>query len=190
MEEWIKRVKLAANECEYQEHDRQIREQFICGLNDEHMQSKIISEVKARSKADKITSEQVLMWAIQEESNRTEMWEAGQNDCKVVKANTHGYCGSIHLPRKCSAFGMTCGECHRVNHFSTVCRAPRWVASRPKEQYNGQTKVKNDQFIHNYSYVKASIEAKISTSSFHNSINIRYRLDTGRSCFHKLLIGT
>ena len=143
------------------------------------MQSKIINEVKARSKADKITGKQVLMWAIQEESNRTQMQEAGQNDCQVVKANT---CGSIHLPRRCPAFGMTCGECGRVNHFCTACRAPRLVASRLKEQNNGQTnKVKNDQFIHNYSYVKASIETKINTSSFYNSINIRYRLDTGRS---------
>ena len=143
------------------------------------------------------------MWAIQEELNRTQMQEAGQNDCKVVKANTCGYWGSIHLPRRCPVFGMTCGECGRVNHFSTVCRATRQVASRLKEQYNGQTnKVRNDQFIHNYSYVKASIETKINTSSFYNSINIRYRLDTGRSsnniyhfiyiksCFLKWLIGT
>ena len=71
VEKWIERVRLVANECEYQEHDRQITEQFICGLNDEHMQSEIISEIEARSKADKITSKHVLMWAIQEESNRT-----------------------------------------------------------------------------------------------------------------------
>ena len=57
-----KKVRLAANECEYQEQDRQVREQFICSSNDEHMHSKIISEIKARSKPDKFTSEQVLMW--------------------------------------------------------------------------------------------------------------------------------
>ena len=72
-EEWIKRVRLAANECEYEEQDRRVREQFICGINDEQMHSKMISEIKARSKADKITSKQVLMWTIQEESNVTQM---------------------------------------------------------------------------------------------------------------------
>ena len=61
VEEWLERVRLAANECEYQEQDRQVREQFICGINDEHMHSKIISQIKARSKAEKITSKQVLM---------------------------------------------------------------------------------------------------------------------------------
>ena len=54
--------------------------------------------------------------------------------------------------------------------------------SRLEEQDNGQTnRVKNDQFIHNYSYVRASIETKINAISFYNSINVRYKLDTGRS---------
>ena len=44
--------------------------------------------------------------------------------------------------------------------------------------------MKNYQFIHNYSYVKASIETKINTTSFYNSIDIRYKLDTGRSNNH------
>ena len=69
-----------------------------------------------------------------------------------------------------------------MNHFRAVCRAPRRIASRLEEQDNGQTnKVKNDQFIHNYSYVRASIETKINTSSLYNSINVRYKLDTCRS---------
>ena len=34
VEEWIKTVRLASNECDYQEQDRQVREQFIYGIND------------------------------------------------------------------------------------------------------------------------------------------------------------
>ena len=41
--------------------------------------------------------------------------------------------------------------------------------------------MKNNHFIHHYKYVKASIDTKIITTSFYNSINIRYKLDTGRS---------
>ena len=118
---WIKRVRLAANKYEYQEQDRQVREQFICGINDEHMNSKIISEINTRSKGDKNTSKQVIMMAIQEECNRTQMWEAGQT-------STCRYCGSIYPPRRCPAFGMMCGECGRVNHLSAMCRAPRQIA--------------------------------------------------------------
>ena len=61
-------------------------------------------------------------------------------------------------------------------------QSPRCIASRLEEQDNGQNnKVKNNQFIPNYSYVRASIETKINTSSFYNSINVRYKLDIGRS---------
>ena len=73
VEEWIKRVRVAENECDYQEQERQILEQSISGLNDEHMQNKILSEIKARGKTDKITNEQVMMWETQEESNRTQI---------------------------------------------------------------------------------------------------------------------
>ena len=73
MEEWKERVRVAANECDYQEQERQLLEQFISGLNDEHMQNKILSEIKARGKTDKITTEQVIIWATQEESNRTQI---------------------------------------------------------------------------------------------------------------------
>ena len=43
VEEWTKRLRTAAEGCEYQEQDRRIKEQFICGLDDECMQAKIIS---------------------------------------------------------------------------------------------------------------------------------------------------
>ena len=77
---------------------------------------------------------------------------------------------------------MTCGKCGRVNHFSAVCRAPRRGWSRREEESNGHTnQVKSNHFSHNYKYRKACIEAKISTTSFYNSLNLRYKLDTGRN---------
>ena len=36
----MKRVRLEAEKCEYLEQDRQIKEQFICGLVNEGMQQK------------------------------------------------------------------------------------------------------------------------------------------------------
>ena len=51
-----------------------------------------------------------------------------------------------------------------------------------KEQSNGQTnQVKSKHFNHNHKYRKTCIEAKVSTISFYNSINIRYKLDTDQS---------
>ena len=37
-EEWIKRLGISAKECNYQELDRRVKEQFIYGINDKYMQ--------------------------------------------------------------------------------------------------------------------------------------------------------
>ena len=65
----MKRVRIEAEKCDYTEQDRQIKEQFICGLDDEGMRTKIMNEIKAKSNTDKVTSKQVLMLAKQEEIN-------------------------------------------------------------------------------------------------------------------------
>ena len=51
-----------------------------------------------------------------------------------------------------------------------------------EEQSNGQTnQVKSNHFNHNYKYRKTCMKTKISTISFYNSIDIRFKLDTGKS---------
>ena len=74
----MKRVRLEVEECEYSEIDRQIKEQFICGLDDEGMQVKIMSEIKTKSKTDNIISEQVLMLAKQEVASMVQIRGQGR----------------------------------------------------------------------------------------------------------------
>ena len=47
VEEWMGRLQVAAVECNYQEVDRQLKEQFIHGLNDKCMLEVIIKELTA-----------------------------------------------------------------------------------------------------------------------------------------------
>ena len=54
----MKRLRIATKECNYQEHVRQVKEQFIYGIND-NMQTRINSELIAARNANKITSKQV-----------------------------------------------------------------------------------------------------------------------------------
>ena len=69
-EEWMGRLRLAAIGCNYREVDRQLKEQFLHGLNDNDMLAEIIRELtKAEESAD-ITSHQVLGWAKRVEAQR------------------------------------------------------------------------------------------------------------------------
>ena len=76
---------------------------------------------------------------------------------------------------------MMCGECGRENHFSAVCRASRQATCRLEEQEDGQNnRVNTDHFICNSIGKRSNIETKLNTSSVYNSINVTYKLDTGR----------
>ena len=47
VEEWMQRLCIAAVECNYQEVDRELKEQFINSLNDKYMVGEIIKELTA-----------------------------------------------------------------------------------------------------------------------------------------------
>ena len=62
-EEWMGRLCVVVAECGYREVDRQLKEQFIHGLNDKGMLDEIIKELTAKRKNDPTNSEDVLIWA-------------------------------------------------------------------------------------------------------------------------------
>ena len=65
---------MAAAECGYKEVDRQLKEQFIHGLNDQIMLDKIIRELTSRTGNVQMTSEDVLVWAKRVEAQRHMQW--------------------------------------------------------------------------------------------------------------------
>ena len=73
VEEWMGRLHVVAVECSYRELDRQLKEQFIHGLNDRCMLEEIIKEVTATNNDDQITSEGMLAWAKRVEAQRAQV---------------------------------------------------------------------------------------------------------------------
>ena len=61
---------MLAVQCNYQEVDRQLKEQFIHGLNDTEMLGKIIRELTKVNADNTINSETVLAWAKRVEAQR------------------------------------------------------------------------------------------------------------------------
>ena len=63
------RLRLATGECSYQEIDRQIKDQFIYGLNDTDMLAEIIRQL---TKTLDVTNEQALVWAKRVEAQKAQ----------------------------------------------------------------------------------------------------------------------
>ena len=69
-EEWMGTLWLSAIQCNYKGLDRQLKEQFIHGLNDTEMLGEIIKELTKICENEEITSEYVLPWAKRVEAQR------------------------------------------------------------------------------------------------------------------------
>ena len=57
------RLLVVVAECNYREIDRQLKEQFIHGLNDKVMLDDVIRELTAKCNDKQMTSEGILAWA-------------------------------------------------------------------------------------------------------------------------------
>ena len=111
---------MAATECGYKKVDRQLKEQFIHGLNDKDMLGKIIKELTTKNNDEQTTSESVLVWVKRVEAQRAQA--AILNDItethqfykvkiaqqtkdeqdrfmyKTVNRKPCKYCSGIHVP--------------------------------------------------------------------------------------------
>ena len=70
--EWMGRLHVAAAECNFRELNRQLKEQFIHGLNDRCMLDEIIRELTAKINDEQMTSEGMLIWAKRIEVQRAQ----------------------------------------------------------------------------------------------------------------------
>ena len=71
-DEWMGRLQVAVAECNYRELDRQLKEQFIHGLNDKLMLDEIIRELTTKNNDEQVTSEGMLTWAKLIETQRAQ----------------------------------------------------------------------------------------------------------------------
>ena len=129
-EEQMGRLHVAVAECNYREIDGQLKEQFIQGLNDKALLDEVIRELTAKSNDEQMTSEGVLAWAKRVEVQRAQaailndIRESHQfdrikmaqkpkssQDRQITNTTSHKqlcrYCGGIHAPQQCPAYGKT-----------------------------------------------------------------------------------
>ena len=138
VEEWMERLRVTPIVCNYQEVDRQLKEQFIHGLNYKNMLEEIIKELMTVKSDQQTTSGKCLSWATRVEAQRAQaaiestitkskefdkiklsrqMW-TGSPRRRAQHNNPSWpacrYCGSTHPLRWCLVFGKTCMECSKV----------------------------------------------------------------------------
>ena len=142
-DEWMGRLHMVAAEGNYREIDRQLKEQFIHGLNDKVMLEEVIRELTVKSNDEQTTSEGILAWAKRVEVqvtilnditelcqfNKIKMAQKSKDSQMRQTTSMTGqqhpcrYCGGIHVPQQCQAYGKMCAGCGKMGHFRKVCQS-------------------------------------------------------------------
>ena len=201
------RLHISAVECNYQEIDRQLKEQFIYGLNDKHILEEIIKELIATSNDDHITCGGVLTWENRVEAQRMQvamfnmLTESRQfykiKISKKAKEDTARapvgqtlqwqpcqYYGGVHLLRQCPAYGKICVGYGKMGHFKKVCcskrsRVVNEIELETSQEYSkGEIETVNIDSVHmNKNQSLLMVELEVHAGD--NKIIILYKIDTG-----------
>ena len=126
-----------------------LTDQIILGVTDRDLRMRLLKEPQ-------LNMEKAVHMCLLAEETKKQMdiitrdnGRGGMEDVhqvrRDVRKNTSGnvvsctFCGSTHARRKCLAYGKKCDKCHRMNHFSKVCRATSSVNEglRSDDEDNG-----------------------------------------------------
>ena len=94
------------------------------------------------------------------------------------------YCGSLHPPRQCPAYGKACMECNMISHFQRVCSSKKTRAVHEVEQETVQDKASEDIEMVSVNSVQFDINQSVVTTTLktlvgQNSITIPYKIEMG-----------
>ena len=181
------RLHVAAVECNYQEVHRQLKEQFIHGINNKSMLEEIIKELTTAKNDDCMTSEGILAWAKRVEVLRAQaavlntLTESRQYD--KIKVSRKVKESKKHSPRQCQAYGKTCTEYNKIGHFHKVCQSRKSRVVNEMEQEGTQEYTEYDlemvsinSVCFNKSHSMLTTKLKMSID---NNIVIPYKIDIG-----------
>ena len=94
------------------------------------------------------------------------------------------YCGGIHAPMQCPAYGKKCIGCGKMGHFKKVCQSKRVQAihklefEEMQEVNEGKVETASIDPVHLHKN-QSLITAKLETQAGRNTIEISYKIDTG-----------
>lgn len=138
--QYVNKLRRLASSCDFtpaRVHEENIRDRLVLGVRDKTLKKQLLSDAtltlaRAIAKCKAAEQSDVEMAALQEEP--TEVINYTKNYAKDAKKVTTGppavlkecrFCGGNHKwdKNKCPAFGKTCRNCGKANHFAQVCGA-------------------------------------------------------------------
>ncbi|RVE41308.1 hypothetical protein evm_014042 [Chilo suppressalis] len=169
IKKYVIKLKEMASTCGFQGETLKeaLRDRLVCGLNDENLQRKILSE------AELLSFDAVYERAITLETTFRDMQLFVPNVHKVSTENnkdkimTCGRCGGWHNYNNCRAKSWKCFKCNKMGHSSKMCRSKTSTVKTLEEEDNQEIIINR---LGNAAYLNITINDRQY---------IRFEVDTG-----------
>ena len=119
---WVNTVRECANECKFPKefHEQAIRDKITFSCTEDH------SKLKLYDQGATLSLEKAIQILSLKEATTQELHESKSAQIEAVQLRKCEYCNLAHPPgnigKYCPAARRTCENCHKVGHYSIVCR--------------------------------------------------------------------
>ena len=208
-DKWLMELRVIGKNCDFGDNfERQFRDKILFGVRDDVARQRMLEEEELTlQKAINIchtieaTKAQLHFMAAKDQPADISVNQIKKNretlgsyvqPCK----KTCFYCGTIHGPRQCPAYGKQCHKCGKRNHFATVCQRRKInevIVEQPSES--------DEEFLQIHSLLDSGRKTKMRSNLTVNdnnsrSFTIEFKLDTGAeanvlpySLYRKMCLG-
>lgn len=136
-DQYLAELHTLSKTCEFETlKDSLVRDRIVCGINDNGLRERLLREDKltldkcvtmcraaetTRAQAKELRREDTTVHAVKREQKRKPFTKHKEKEKTTdFKCNK---CGNNHQPKSCPAYGKSCNNCGRANHFSKCCKA-------------------------------------------------------------------
>ena len=192
-DKWLMELRIIGRNCEFgTTFDRQLRDKILFGVRDDVARQRMLEEEeltleKAINICHSLEATKARLHFMADKTKRTELSvNAIQKKHQATSSFTNQprqkpcfYCGAVHEPRRCPAFGKQCHKCGKRNHFAAVCQR-RMINEITTEQPADE----DEAFLQIHSLLERGQRTKMRSNltvkdNNFRSFEIEFKLDTG-----------
>ncbi|XP_048747335.2 uncharacterized protein K02A2.6-like [Ostrea edulis] len=193
---YVTELRILAKSCEFGDlHDSLIRDRIVCGIASDSVRRRLLREcdltldktmdicraaetsdnqmktfVESKSTEQKIDAVQKRGGKKFGATNKTEIKHI--QNCKK--------CGKSHALKKCPAYGQTCHECGKPNHYAKMCRSKKTKSKKihevdPESDSDSEFGIETVEDTHD-------TRRKWTTTLKVENTNVKFKIDTGAQC--------
>lgn len=138
-DQYLAELNTLSKTCEFENlKDSLVKDRIVCGILDNGLKERLLREQDltldkavnmcraaetTRAQAKELCRDETSVHAIKREEHHTQRLTKQKQAKERNQNTTCGKCGFIHKPKNCPAYGKSCNNCGKNNHFSKCCKA-------------------------------------------------------------------